>query len=69
MADVVVKVIEGPNARVQIVQRGDGAFTYRTSARGLDGWSASGPDLGIYDSADTAEAEARRRVWWLAALG
>lgn len=67
MADDIVKVIEGPNARVQIVRRGDGAFTYRTSARLSDGWNAPGPDLGIYDSADTAEAEARCRVWWLAA--
>lgn len=56
MPDDIIKVIEGPNAQVQIVRRGDGAFTYRTSARVSDGWSASGPDLGIYDSADTAEA-------------
>jgi len=68
MQDAIVRVIEGPNARVQIVQRGDGAFTYRTSALVSGGWAASGPDLGVYDSADTAEAEARSRVWWLAAM-
>jgi hypothetical protein len=29
-------------------------------------WGPPGPDCGIYDSADTAENEARQRVPWLA---
>ena len=69
MADSITKVIEGRNAQVQIVRRSDGAFTYRTLARLSDGWAAPGPDLGVFDSAETAEAEARRRVWWLSASG
>jgi hypothetical protein len=28
-------------------------------------WGPPGPDCGIYDSADTAENEARQRVPWL----
>jgi hypothetical protein len=28
-------------------------------------WGPLGPDCGIYDSADTAETEARQRVPWL----
>ena len=28
-------------------------------------WGMPGPDCGIYDSADTAETEARQRVPWL----
>jgi len=28
-------------------------------------WGPPGPDCGIYDSADTAETEARQRVPWL----
>lgn len=64
----ILKNIEGRNARVQIVLRTDGFFTYRISARLAEGWGPSGPDVGVYDSADTAEAEARRRVWWLSAI-
>jgi hypothetical protein len=30
-----------------------------------DAWDPPGPDCGIYDSADTAENEARQRVPWL----
>jgi hypothetical protein len=29
-------------------------------------WGPPGPDCGIYDTADTAENEARQRVPWLA---
>jgi hypothetical protein len=28
-------------------------------------WGSPGPDCGIYDSAETAESEARQRVRWL----
>jgi len=31
-------------------------------------WGPPGPDCGIYDSADTAENEARQRVPWLRQL-
>jgi hypothetical protein len=31
-------------------------------------WGPPGPDCGIYDSADTAENEARQRVAWLRQL-
>jgi hypothetical protein len=31
-------------------------------------WGPAGPDCGIYDSADTAESEARQRVPWLRQL-
>ena len=30
-----------------------------------EAWGPLGPDCGIYDSADTAESEARHRVPWL----
>jgi len=30
-----------------------------------EAWGPPGPDCGIYDSADTAESEARQRVPWL----
>ncbi|MBW8302626.1 MAG: hypothetical protein K0M78_01495 [Brevundimonas sp.] len=51
--------------RVLIVRRGDGAYTYRREWHGDGGWADNAIDLGIYDSADTAEAEARVRVSWL----
>lgn len=63
----VVKILEGRNAQVEIAERSDGYFTYRTRTKLTDGWSPAGPDAGIYDSAASAEAEARSRVWWLAA--
>jgi len=48
--------------RVLIVERGDGAFTYRVEFRVADGEPSVGPDCGIYDSAEAAESEARSRV-------
>jgi hypothetical protein len=30
-----------------------------------EAWGPAGPDCGIYDSADTAESEARQRIPWL----
>ena len=71
MTERILVTIVSPNgkARVQIVHRADGAYTYRqqhvtTTPSGLD-WGLAGPDAGIYDSAETAEREARSRVWWL----
>jgi hypothetical protein len=55
--------------RVWIVEREDGAFSYR---RIWDEYSEAtgrrGPYCGIYDSAETAEAEARSRVPWIAEI-
>jgi hypothetical protein len=36
-----------------------------TSGERYGTWGPAGPDCGIYDSADTAETEARQRVPWL----
>ena len=66
MAEIVLQTLTNQTGdeRVRIVRRADGAFTYRREWHGEGGWS--GPlDLGLYDSADTAEAEARRRDGWL----
>jgi hypothetical protein len=59
-----LKMLAGKDAskRVLIVQRVDGAFTYRHEVLVADGEASVGPDCGIYDSAETAEAEARSRV-------
>ena len=55
--------------RVLLVRRADGLATYRRqssdSASGV--WRPPGPDAGLYDTVEMAEAEARARVWWLAA--
>ena len=67
MPEQVTKVLECTNAQIQIVRRADGYFTFRKRIRLSGGWSEPGPGLGIYDSAETAELEARQRVWWLAA--
>lgn len=67
MPGEILKIFESPNAQVQIVRRVDGAFTFRMRSKSSHGWNRPGPDCGIYDSRETAEAEARARVWWLAA--
>lgn len=70
MTERALKVIASPDGeqRVLIVQRDDGACTYRRQwliASAPDRiWGNTGPDLGIYDSADTAEREALARVEW-----
>ena len=55
-------------ARVQIVCRKDGRFTYRCRERRVEDWGPATVDAGVYDSAETAEMEARQRVPWLKAL-
>jgi len=64
MVERTLRTLAGKDAftRVLVVERGDGAFTYRLEMVGQDGASSVGPDCGIYDSAETAEAEARSRV-------
>lgn len=59
-----LKVLAGKDAskRVLIVERADGAFTYRLATLAADDEPSVGPDCGIFDSAETAEAEARSRV-------
>ncbi len=52
--------------RVLIIERADGLFTYRMQTHfRKTGWSAPGPDCGLYPDPDTAEDEARSRVWWM----
>ena len=81
--DRTLKVMDSPDGRerVLIVQRSDGAFSYRRqwfSAKDNDHpdgpippvyaeeeWGPPGPCCGIFDSADTAEREAASRVPWL----
>jgi len=68
----IEKILERPNGseRVVIVRRADGNFTYRKQwMKVSDGemiWSP-GLDVGIYDSPDTAEQEARLQTEWLRA--
>jgi len=66
MAEIVLRTLtnEADDERVLIVRRADGVFTYRRGWHGEGGWS-DGLDSGLYDSAGTAEAEARLRVGWL----
>ena len=69
MTGHIVREIPHPNRtiRVIIVRRADGKFTYRRQEKnGLD-WGPATVDAGVYDSADTAEIEARQRVSWLKA--
>ncbi len=70
MSERVMKAIVSPDGehRVLIVQRADGAYSYRRqwlvdSPAGKD-WGAPGPYAGVYDSAETAEREAVARVRW-----
>ena len=66
MAETVLQTLtnETGDERVLIVRRADGAYTYRREWHGEGGWSGA-LDLGLYDSAATAEAEARTRIGWL----
>ena len=66
MAETILKTLtnETGDEQVVIVRRADGAYTYRREWHGERGLSGT-LDVGLYDSADTAEAEARMRVGWL----
>jgi hypothetical protein len=67
MDEEIVREIPGPSGtrRVLVIRRADGRFTYRWQERnGLD-WGPMSIDAGVYDCADTAEAEARQREGWL----
>jgi hypothetical protein len=64
-----IKTLHVPNVkeRVIIIRRDDGAYTYIKQWWDEDGnsWGPPGPSCGIYDSVETAEAEARQKVDWL----
>jgi hypothetical protein len=64
MAERTLKTLAGkdPSKRVLVIERDDGAFTYRHETLDEEGVSSIGPACGIYDSAEIAEAEARSRA-------
>ncbi|MCU0892398.1 MAG: hypothetical protein MUE77_11825 [Sandarakinorhabdus sp.] len=72
--EVRLATFESPDGsqRVVLCRRIDGNFTYRmqfADPNMLDGpdfvWGRPGPDCGVYDTIETAEAEAMQRVAWL----
>lgn len=67
MAEEIVREISHPSGvkRVLLLRRADGRFTYRWQERDGSAWGPMSIDAGIYDSAKTAETEARQRVSWL----
>jgi hypothetical protein len=56
MGDVTIKELNSQGRHVVIVRREDGIFSFRCLFEG-----APGPYCGLYDSAETAETEARSR--------
>lgn len=54
--------------RIIVVEREDGLLTYKKQfADAKRVWGNPGPACGVYDSPETAIAEARQRVWWVKA--
>jgi hypothetical protein len=54
--------------RIIVVEREDGLFTYKKQFADRYGvLGQPGPEAGVYDSPETAIAEAQQRVWWLRA--
>jgi hypothetical protein len=70
VSEAIVKEIIDPagQARVLIIRREDGRYTYRRQNREALDWGPQTIDAGVYDSPDTAETEARQRVAWLRKL-
>lgn len=72
-ADAVLGALTSPDGKVRavIVRRADGTYTYRAQwfveTSTWVGWSPLGPPAGVYDSAETAESEARGRFGELTA--
>ena len=68
--DQIIKTLTAPSLeeRALIVRRADGAYSYRRQWLHHNRWGAIGPYCGIYDSEETAEAEARGRIPWLISL-
>ena len=63
MPDRTIKTIAfDGRSRALVVQRGGGWYTYRMQivweVNGRMDWPPPGPDVGVYDSAETAEREA-----------
>jgi hypothetical protein len=65
MDDLTEKLIERGNQRIHIIRRTDGSYTFKHQRKIHGEWGGLGPLCGFFDSAKTAEAEARARVWWL----
>jgi hypothetical protein len=66
MNDAVLKEIVAEEGHCVIVRRTDGIYSFRFISHGnacTEGMP--GPYCGLYDSADTAETEARSRYPWL----
>jgi hypothetical protein len=55
-------VSQSGNWRLVVVEREDGCFTYRCQVAEGAGWGRSGCDAGVYDTAETAEFEARAKM-------
>jgi hypothetical protein len=64
MAERVLMSFPNPSGkwRFVVVQREDGKFTYRMQMLAGIIWGPSGLDAGVYDSAETAEYEARAKL-------
>lgn len=60
MEELVLKIVGSADGkwRAQIVRRTDGYFSYRVLNKG----DAAGPDIGIFDTAETAEIEAHSKM-------
>ena len=70
-AETTVGTFSRPDERerVLVMQRADGLFTYKRQWSDQQGkWGALGVPCGLYESPETAAAEARDRIWWLRAL-
>ena len=67
MAEEIIREISHPagERRLLLIRRSDGRFTYRWQEREGGGWGPMSIDAGVYDSADSAEMEARQRESWL----
>jgi hypothetical protein len=64
----VIKTLLSANgaSRVQIYENGGWfAFTEESVVLTADDWTPTGGTTGIYDTAETAEREARMSVSWL----
>jgi hypothetical protein len=68
MADRILKTVVSRDGkcRALIVQRVDGFYAYRlqwiTEGPAGSSWRQAGPDLGLCDSAETAQHEARAKL-------
>ncbi|TMJ18441.1 MAG: hypothetical protein E6G92_00885 [Alphaproteobacteria bacterium] len=62
-----IKILTGSRAdsRILVMQRADGNYSYRLQLNDGVSWGQHGPDCGIYESAESAETEARARTDWL----